>query len=158
MEDTSTMHKMILAAKFQLLLKAVCTTIITFFLPIYPAMIAVGILIFIDTITGIIGAKRSGEPITSKKMGTVITKSIVYQLLIVSAHLCETFLFEQIPFVKISIAFLAMTEFTSIAENFQKATGKNFIKYIKTLLDTKFRGIITEASKDIPKDIDKEPS
>lgn len=146
------MFKIIVISKLKMLLKCIFIASCTFFLPIYPAMIAVGILIFIDTITGIVGAYKAGEAITSKKMGTAITKSIVYQLLIVSAHLCETFLFPVIPFVKLSIAFLAMTEFTSIAENFQKATGKNLIKYIKTFLDSKFRGVIDDAIKDTKTD------
>ena len=132
------------AIKMKLALKSVLACVLTFFLPIYPAMVAVGILIIIDTMTGVIAAYRNKEQITSKKLGGAITKSIVYQLLIISAHLCETYLFASIPFVKISLAFLAMTEFTSIAENFQKATGKNFIKYIKGFMDSKLRGFIKE--------------
>lgn len=136
------MYKFFLILKSSAIYKLLITSLITFFLPIYPAMVAVGILIIIDTITGMIAAKYSGETITSKKMGGAITKSLVYQLLIISAHLCETYLFTIIPFVKISIGFLAMVEFTSISENFQKATGKNLIKYIRTFLDEKFRGLI----------------
>jgi phage-related holin len=130
--------------KVQLILKSIIGCTLTFFLPIFPAMIAVGILISIDTIMGIIAAYNAGEKITSKKMGGAITKSFIYQFLIISAHLCNEFLFSQIPFVKISLAFLAMTEFTSIAENFQKATGKNFIKYIKQIMDEKLRGFIND--------------
>lgn len=129
------------------IIKTFIATIIVFFAPIIPAMIAVGILILIDTLTGMLGAYHNGESITSKKMGGCITKSLVYQLLIISAHLCEAYLFPLIPFVKISIAFLAMTEFTSIAENFQKSTGKNFISYIKVTMDSKLRGFIQQ---DIP--------
>ena len=150
------MDKIYLMMKLNMLMKTIGIALITFFAPIYPAMIAVGILILIDTITGIIAAKRAGESITSKKMGMCITKSIVYQLLIISAHLCETFLFAQIPFVKISLAFLAMTEFTSLAENFEKATGKNLLKYIKAFMDDKFRGLI-KSSTDSAKTDSNEP-
>ena len=137
---------------FLTLLKKISIGLAIFFSSIEPAMIAVGILIMIDTMTGVIAAKKSGETITSKKLAGAITKSLVYQLLIISAHLCELYLFGQIPFVKISLAFLAMTEFTSISENFQKSTGKNFIKYIKQLMDSKLRGLIAE---DKPKDDNK---
>jgi len=144
------MDKYLLMLKLHMLLKSISVACVTFFLPIYPSMIAVGILILIDTLTGIIAAKKTGETITSKKMGGCITKSIVYQLLIISAHLCETFLFAQIPFVKISLAFLAMTEFSSVSENFEKSTGKNLLKYIKTFMDEKFRGFI-KSNVDAPK-------
>lgn len=115
---------------------------ISFFTPILPAMLAVGILIAIDTITGVLGARRLGESVNSKKFGRVITKSLVYQLLIISSHLIELYLLALIPLVKITLGFLAITEFLSISENFQKCTGRNFIKYIKEYLDVKFRGML----------------
>lgn len=113
-----------------------------FLLPILPAMIAVGILIGIDTVTGIISARKQGKQITSKRFGSVLTKMLVYQLLIISAHLVQTYLFEQLPMVNITLAFLGMTEFLSISENFQGATGKNFLKFIREWIDQKFRGLL----------------
>ena|SRR3972149_2396958 len=118
--------------------------LITFFAPLLPAMVAVGLLIIIDTITGVIAARRNKETVTSKKMGGILTKMLVYQLLIISAHLCEAFLFPIIPFVKITIAFLAVVEFKSISENFQKSTGLPFLKFIKSYLDDKLRGLIKD--------------
>lgn len=149
-ESDTKMNYSLFLLKLKMILRFIIGSCIVFFAPIYPAMVAVGILIIIDTMTGVIAAKKNGEAITSKKLGGAITKSLVYQLLIVSAHLCELYLFAQIPFVKISLAFLAMTEFTSIAENFQKTTGKNFIKYIKEFMDSKLRGLIKEDNKDKP--------
>lgn len=144
------MDKYLLMLKLHMLLKSIFVACIAFFAPIFQAMIAVGILILIDTLTGIIAAKKTGETITSKKMGGCITKSIVYQLLIISAHLCETFLFAQIPFVKISLAFLAMTEFTSVNENIHKSTGKSALTLFKSILDSKLRGFI-KSNTDAPK-------
>lgn len=128
--------------KLKIALKLAFASCIAFFVPIYPAMIAIGLLILLDTLTALIAASKTGETITSKKLGAVITKNLVYQMLIISAHLCEAYLFPVVPFVKISLAFLAMTEFTSISENFEKATGKNLLGYVKTFLDEKFRGLI----------------
>ncbi len=117
---------------------------VAFFAPILPAMFAVGLLITIDTITGILGARRLGEKIESKKFGRVITKMLVYQLLIISSHLVELYLFDLLPIVKITLGFLAITEFLSIGENFYKCTGKNFVSYIKEYLDVKFRGMLKQ--------------
>lgn len=124
------------------LIKKLIILLIAFFTPIVPAMIACGLLITIDTITGIIGAKKAGEPISSKAFGRVITKMLVYQLLIISSHLVEQYLFTLVPFVKITLAFIGVTELISIGENFQKSTGKNFVKYLRTFLDEKFRGML----------------
>jgi len=107
-------------------------------------MIAVGILVIIDFITGLIAAKKQKVAITSKKMGATITKMLVYQLIIITSQLCEIYLVPQIPFIKITLAFLAVTEFTSIAENFQKTTGKDLMSKIRAYLDKKFRGLIKD--------------
>lgn len=124
------------------LIKKLIILLIAFFTPIVPAMISCGLLITIDTITGIIGAKKAGEHISSKAFGRVITKMLVYQLLIISSHIVEQYLFNIVPFVKITIAWLGVNEFYSIGENFTKATGKNFLKYIKAFVDEKFRGML----------------
>lgn len=129
-------------ALFSGLIYKLLATLGLFFIPILPAMIAVGCLISIDTVTGIISAKKQGQKINSKSLGRVLTKMLVYQLLIISAHLVETYLFAQIPMIKITLAFLGMTEFLSISENFQGATGKSFLKFIRSWIDTKFRGMI----------------
>lgn len=129
-------------ALFSGLIYKLLATLGLFFIPILPSMIAVGCLISIDTITGVISAKRQGQQVSSKKLGRVITKMLVYQLLIISAHLVEVYLFTQLPMVKITLAFLGMTEFLSISENFQGATGKSFVKYIREWIDVKFRGMI----------------
>ena len=124
--------------------------ITAFFAPIIVSMIAVGLLITLDTIFGIMAAKKKGEEITSKKFGRVITKTFVYQLLIISSHLIETYLFTQVPFVQITLGYLAMTEFLSLAESFFTITGKDLLSYIKDFLDQKFRGML-KSKDEIPK-------
>lgn len=136
--------------KLKVILNGLIASTLTFLAPILPACFATGILIIIDFITALIAARQNGEKINSKKMKMSIVKLAVYNSLIFSAFLCETFLFPIVPFVKISLAFLAMTEFLSISENFEKATGKSLIKYIKTFLDDKLKGIIKK--EDEPKE------
>jgi phage-related holin len=115
-------------------------TLGAFFMPIYPAMIAVGLLITIDTITGLLAARKKGIKIESRKMGRVLVKMLLYNLLIISAHICEVYLIN-IPFVKITLAFLAITEFLSIGENFNIITGKDFVIYIKSWLMDKLNSV-----------------
>lgn len=123
-----------------------------FFMPILPAMIVVLCLITIDTITGIMGARKIGEKITSRRLASVIFKIFAYELIIIASNLCETYLFTEIPFVKITLGFLAITEFYSISENFNKITGKNILKYIRKFIEGKFKRYIDEQeSSDLKK-------
>lgn len=124
--------------------------LITFFAPILPAMIAIGLLIIIDTITGIITSRRNRETITSKRLGGTITKLFLYELLIIASSLCETYLFPELMFVKITLAFISIVEFRSINENIQKTTGLPFLAYIKAYLDSKLRGLVKEGETDSP--------
>lgn len=110
-----------------------------FLLPIKVNMIAVGVLIILDTIIGTWASVKSGNKFTSKKLGNSISKMVLYQLLIISAHLCEVYITPIIPFISITLGFLAVTEFLSIGEGFSKITGLSFVQYIKKYLDEKFR-------------------
>lgn len=116
----------------------------TFFAPIATVMLAVGILIMIDFIMGILAARKRGEKISSKKMSDTIIKMVVYQLLIITSHLTELYLVPWLPILKITLSFIGVVEFLSIGENFTKITGKNFIKYIRDYIKDKLK------SSDLP--------
>jgi len=102
--------------------------------PIEGALIAIGVLIGIDFTFGLIAAAKSKVKITSKKMSQSIIKMFVYQLLIIASFITMTYLIPWFPLVKITIAFIGMTEFLSIGESFQRITGLEFVKYIKDYL------------------------
>lgn len=109
----------------------------SFFSPILPAMIAAGFLIAADTLTGVMKAKRKGVKITSRKLSNVITKMILYQLLIISAHVCELYLVAELPFVKLVLGAIALVEFKSILENTSEYLGKDVVKAILEKLGRK---------------------
>lgn len=111
--------------------------IIAFISPIFPAMIATGFLIGADTISGIMKSRKKKIPITSRKLSNVLTKMVLYQLLIVSAHLCETYLVEELPFVKLVLGAIALVEFKSILENASEYLGKDVVKAILEKLGRK---------------------
>ncbi len=102
-------------------------------------MLAVGVLISIDLIFGLIAAKKNKEKITSKKLSQTIIKMFVYQLLIISSYITQTYLMPFFPLLKITIAFIGMTEFLSLSESFQKITGLEFIKFIKDKMMSSFK-------------------
>lgn len=117
-------------------LKYFLTLIIVYLAPVHSSMIVVGILIVIDTILGVSACKINKQKIESRKFARVLIKMLAYQLLIITAHLCETSLID-IPFTKITLTFIAISEFLSISESFSKITGQNFIGYIKSFLQKK---------------------
>lgn len=105
--------------------------------PIHDAMITCGILIVADFIMGLIGAYKNNEKISSKKMKNTLVKMCVYQLLIISAFIAEKYMLSFIPLTKITLSFVAIVEFSSLAENFQKITGLPFVKYIANYISEK---------------------
>jgi phage-related holin len=109
---------------------AVVVAIIAVLAPIHDAMITCGILIVMDLIMGIVASRKLGEKIESKKLKNTVVKMLVYQLLIISAFISEKYMVDFLPLTKITLAFVAIVEFSSLAENFQKITGLPFVKYI----------------------------
>jgi len=53
--------------------------LLTFFVPLAPLAIAVGVAIALDTFLGVIAAKKTGEKITSRKFSQAILKMLIYQ-------------------------------------------------------------------------------
>ncbi|MFM7088509.1 MAG: phage holin family protein [Candidatus Paceibacterota bacterium] len=109
--------------------------------PLQSAMITVGVLIFIDLVLGLIAAKKQQIKIESRKLKFTAVKMLVYQLLIISAFIAEKYLIDWLPLNKITMAFIAVVEFTSIGENFQKITGLPFYQFIKDWLNQKLNKV-----------------
>lgn len=105
-------------------------------LPILPALVITGILIFTDFGTGIYAAHKRREKITSSRMRDTLDKILVYNVSIFLAHIIERFMIQEaIPVLRIVLGFIALAEFKSISENFHKITGinlyKKFLAYLK---------------------------
>jgi phage-related holin len=119
-----------------------------FFAPIKSAMLAVGVIIMLDFVFGILAARKKREKIESKKMARTAVKMLVYQMLVVSAHLCEHYLVDFIPFTQITLGFVAIIEFYSIGESFTTITGENFISYAKSIIMSKLKDKFPEVNDD----------
>jgi uncharacterized membrane protein len=102
-----------------------CGVIFSFFLPIKHFLIFTIFVVFADTVTGIIAAKKRNEAITSKGLYRTSQKVVVYFCGIMIFHGAGiTFgLPSQIVY---SVSFLiAFTELYSISENIKSITGVN---------------------------------
>lgn len=79
------------------------------------------ILVVLDSVTGVWGAKVAGHVISSKKFITTVPKMLRYLVFIIAAHMLQEAISLEMYIENIVIVFLATTEFISIAENLGKA-------------------------------------
>lgn len=112
-----------------------CGVLFSFFLPIKHFLIFTIFVVFADTVTGIMAARKRGEPITSKGLYRTSQKVVTYFCGIMIFHGAGiTFgLPSQITY---SVSFIiAATELFSISENIKSITGVNLattiLKYFK---------------------------
>jgi len=126
-----------------------------FFIPISGILIMIGVLIVIDTITGIWKAKKIGEKITSRKLSAIISKLALYEVTVIMFFLIDQFIlndiiltFFSVPFMltKVVALVLASIEVMSINENYKVVKGIDLWQSMKLLF---------ARAKDIKDDINK---
>jgi hypothetical protein len=124
-------------------IKSLVLALGSFFLPIKPLLLLVALFICFDTFLGIWGAYKRGEKITSRKLGGIIPKMLLYQLTIIFGFMLDTLLLTE--FVKMIVdidlfitkliaMILIFVETVSINENFESITGKNLFKEGKNMI------------------------
>jgi len=102
-----------------------CGVLFSFFLPIKHFLIFTIFVVFADTVTGIMAAKKRGEPITSKGLYRTSQKVVVYFVgIMIFEGAKNTF---SLPLnITYMVAFtIATTELYSISENIKSMTGVN---------------------------------
>ena len=113
-----------------------------FFLPISGILIMIGVLISIDTITGIWKANKLGEKITSRKLSSIISKLALYEITVIMFFLIDKFILNEIiltffsvPFMltKIVALVLSSIEVMSINENYKIVKGIDLWQSMKLL-------------------------
>lgn len=104
-----------------------------FFIPISWAITSVVVVVFIDTITGVMSAGQKGiKEIKSRKLSNIISKVIYYLCAIVLCRIAELFIDDSVPFVKLALVSVMIIEVKSIDENFEKTFGYSFIDKMLT--------------------------
>ena len=113
-----------------------------FFLPISGILIMIGVLISIDTFTGIWKANKLGEKITSRKLSSIISKLALYEITVIMFFLIDKFILNEIiltffsvPFMltKVTALVLASIEVMSINENYKIVKGIDLWQSMKLL-------------------------
>jgi hypothetical protein len=97
--------------------------------PIKAVLITVGILIFVDLVTGIVAAKKRGEKIKSAAMRRTISKVLIYQTAVITGFLLETYLLDGVlPVSKLVAGVIGLVEFKSVLENSNIILGEDIFK------------------------------
>jgi hypothetical protein len=117
--------------------------LISFLLPIKPLIMLVGMMIGLDTITGIWKSKKLGMKITSHKLSAVVSKIVLYELGIIFTYALDYYIFGEfflqlvnIPhfLTKMTAIFFVSIEALSLNENIEMIYGTNFFELFKKLL------------------------
>jgi hypothetical protein len=126
---------------------------LAFFLPISGILLMIGVLIAIDTFTGIWKAKKLNEKITSRKLSSIISKLALYEVTVIMFFLIDQFIlndiiltFFSVPFTKVVALVLSSIEVMSINENYKVVKGIDLWQSMKLLF---------ARAKDINDDIKK---
>ena len=106
--------------------------------PIKPLLLACGVLIVADAITGIMAAKKRKEPINSADMRRSLSKMVVYQVAIISGFVLEVYMLDNLaPVSKIVGGVIGMVEFKSILENVSVIAGQDVLQLVIEKLGSK---------------------
>ena len=128
---------------------------LAFFIPISGILIMIGVLIIIDTFTGIWKANKLEDKITSRKLSSIISKLALYEITVIMFFLIDRFIlndiiltFFSVPFMltKIVALVLSSIEVMSINENYKVVKGIDLWQSMKLLF---------ARAKDIKDDINK---
>ena len=128
---------------------------LAFFIPISGILIMIGVLIAIDTFTGIWKANKLEVKITSRKLSAIISKLALYEITVIMFFLIDRFIlndiiltFFSVPFMltKIVALVLSSIEVMSINENYKVVKGIDLWQSMKLLF---------ARAKDIKDDINK---
>lgn len=137
-------------------IKSIFATIATFFAPIALILVSLLSVILLDTVTGVIRARKMGEKITSRKLSATITKILLYHSTVGVVYIFDRALIDDLLNPAFGVDYLitkavavtiCFVEFKSIHENIEMISevhlynafkdiltrGKNFKKDIKDL-------------------------
>lgn len=100
----------------------------TYFTPVGELLLLVGLIVFLDTVTGSMVAWKNGT-YNSKKAFNVVYKTIVYMSAVLISYIIQN-VFE-IDFAdKITVGYIVYTELLSIDENSEVILGKRIFSHI----------------------------
>ena len=114
----------------------------SFFLPISAILILIGVSVILDTLTGVWKSRKLGTPITSRKLSSVISKILLYEVTVMLFYLIDyyilndivlTFFSVELMTTKILALVLVSIEVISINENYKAVKNIDLWESLKNL-------------------------
>jgi hypothetical protein len=119
-------------------------SLFTFFAPIKGLIITIGALVILDTLFGIYkSCFKLKQPFTSRKFSAFITKTLIYQVAVLTSFTLDYHLLNELTSQFVSVQFLStkllalsvcFTEVKSLEENFKAITNIDLWKNLKELI------------------------
>lgn len=124
--------------------------VLSFISPIAPFFwLAIG-LVVLDTVTGIIAARKRKEKINSRGFGRLISKIVVYMAAIIGCRGVEVVLY--VPNVTfLAVGAISLTELMSVLENTRVVSGANIGAVVGGLLN-KFQRVDKPIEEEEPEE------
>lgn len=150
---------LLLIMKIKASLTTIFGIIIAFLMPIIPLMLIVAAAIALDTIFGVVRAKKKGDKITSRKMSKLVSKLVLYQSAVVLVFCIEKYILSDILILLTAIPLIAtklvaitllFIETTSINENYKAITGVSIWHKFKDMVAR-----VKEVKEDVQDIVDK---
>jgi phage-related holin len=114
---------------------------------IQTAMFVILFFVVLDTILGVLAARKLGQELTSRKFGRSLYKFLLYPIILMTGQAAETYLTPGIPWFYVGSAFVTTTEMKSLSENVGVLLGISVWSRIKLLL-WKEKGIDIDPTDD----------
>ena len=114
----------------------------SFFLPISGILILIGVSVILDTLTGVWKSRKLGAAITSRKLSSVISKILLYEVTVMLFYLIDyyilndivlTFFSVELMTTKILALVLVSIEVISINENYKAVKNIDLWESLKNL-------------------------
>jgi hypothetical protein len=102
-----------------------------FFLPISGILIMIGVLIAIDTFTGIWKANKLKEKITSRKLSAIISKLALYEVTVIMFFLIDNFILNDIILTFFSVPFMLTKVVALVLASIEVCQLMRIIKIVK---------------------------
>lgn len=106
------------------------------FLPIWPVLSSLLILLFVDTVFGIWASIKTKKPLTSARGGRIISKFFVWALTLYALYRYEQ-INHYVEAVKIAAGAIGFVEAMSILENANVILGQNIFSLLIGMISSK---------------------
>jgi hypothetical protein len=115
----------------------------------------IGLLIIIDTITGIWKAKKLGDKITSRKLSSIISKLALYEVTVIMFFLIDRFILNDIILIFFSVPFMLTKIVALVLSSIEVMSINENYKAVKSIDLWQSMKLLFARAKDIKDDLNK---